>query len=80
MNELVGILRHSEGRRKEMEKYIKQKEQVFAAALAAATANATPLPSPVSFYFWKVFSDICTNICSLASQIYHVNFREMEMA
>lgn len=48
LNELVGILRHSEGRRKEMEKYIKQREQAFAAALA------TPPPSPVSFYFWKV--------------------------
>jgi hypothetical protein len=34
LNELVGILRHSEGRRKEMEKYIKQREQAFAAALA----------------------------------------------
>ncbi|XP_078171368.1 P-loop containing nucleoside triphosphate hydrolases superfamily protein isoform X2 [Carex rostrata] len=40
LNELVGILRHSEGRRKEMEKYIKQREQTFAAALA------TPPPSP----------------------------------
>lgn len=50
LNELVGILRHSEGRRKEMEKYIKQREQAFAAALA------TPPPSPVSFYLWKIFT------------------------
>jgi hypothetical protein len=48
LNELVGILRHSEGRRKELEKYIKQREQAFSAALS------TPPPSPVSFSTWQI--------------------------
>jgi len=33
LNELVGILRHTEGRWKKLKRYIKQREQVFAASL-----------------------------------------------
>lgn len=37
LNELVGILRHSEARRKEVEKQLKLKEQALTSALAASS-------------------------------------------